>query len=141
VLINKCSLTSAHKQVPLNKSPLTSAHKQVRALADFFLAYGLFSPVYSSFLSAFTALQVFAGTAKAHSITSASLKICKMSDCLMHQHYMSLPRASALYVGLARTIYIRCIYGIFGREITKYTVIYGVIYTVLANPNYMSLPV
>ena len=29
-------------------------------------------------------------------------------------------------VGLARTIYIRCIYGNFGREITKYTVIYGV---------------
>ena len=29
------------------------------------------------------------------------------------------------YVGLARTIYIRCTYGIFGREITKYTVIYG----------------
>ena len=29
-------------------------------------------------------------------------------------------------LGLARTIYIRCIYGIFGREITKYTVIYGV---------------
>ena len=29
-------------------------------------------------------------------------------------------------VGLARTIYIRCIYRIFGREITKYTVIYGV---------------
>ena len=27
---------------------------------------------------------------------------------------------------MARTIYIRCIYGIFGREITKYTVIYGV---------------
>ena len=32
----------------------------------------------------------------------------------------------ALYVGLARTIYIRCMYGNFGREITKYTVIYGV---------------
>jgi hypothetical protein len=31
-----------------------------------------------------------------------------------------------IYIGLARTIYIRCIYGIFGREITKYTVIYGV---------------
>ena len=30
------------------------------------------------------------------------------------------------FVGLARTIYIRCIYGIFGREITKYTVIYSV---------------
>jgi len=29
-------------------------------------------------------------------------------------------------VGLARTIYIRFTYGIFGREITKYTVIYGV---------------
>jgi hypothetical protein len=29
-------------------------------------------------------------------------------------------------VGLARTTYIRCICGIFGREITKYTVIYGV---------------
>jgi hypothetical protein len=30
------------------------------------------------------------------------------------------------FIGLARTIYIRFIYGIFGREITKYTVIYGV---------------
>ena len=30
------------------------------------------------------------------------------------------------YVGLARTIYIRFIYGIFGWEIIKYTVIYGV---------------
>ena len=28
------------------------------------------------------------------------------------------------YIGLARTIYIRCIYGIFGREIAIYTVIY-----------------
>jgi|AntDeeMetagen192_2_1112575.scaffolds.fasta_scaffold29609_1 hypothetical protein len=25
-----------------------------------------------------------------------------------------------LYLGLARTVYIRCIYGIIGREITKY---------------------
>jgi len=25
------------------------------------------------------------------------------------------------YIGLARTIYIRCTYGIFGLEITKYT--------------------
>jgi hypothetical protein len=30
-----------------------------------------------------------------------------------------------LWVGLARTIYI-CVYGVFGREITKYKVIYGV---------------
>jgi len=29
-------------------------------------------------------------------------------------------------LGLARTIHIRCVYGIFGREIIKYTVIYGV---------------
>jgi len=28
--------------------------------------------------------------------------------------------------GLARSIYIRCVYGVFGREITTYTVIYGV---------------
>jgi len=28
-------------------------------------------------------------------------------------------------VGLVRTIYIQCIHGILGREITKYTVIYG----------------
>ena len=28
-------------------------------------------------------------------------------------------------VGLARTIYIRFTYGIFGREITRYTVIYS----------------
>jgi hypothetical protein len=29
-------------------------------------------------------------------------------------------------LGLAKTINIRCIYGIFGGEITKYTVMYGV---------------
>ena len=48
-----------------------------------------------------------------------------------HPHH-PLPRAKpllitkAVCVGLARTIYIRCIYGIFGREISEYTVIYGV---------------
>jgi hypothetical protein len=31
-----------------------------------------------------------------------------------------------LHIGLARIIYIRCMYGVFGREMTKYTVIYGV---------------
>jgi hypothetical protein len=30
------------------------------------------------------------------------------------------------FLGLARTIHIRCMYGISGREITKYTVIYTV---------------
>jgi len=34
-------------------------------------------------------------------------------------------RANEFCGGLARTIYIRCVYGIFGREITVYTVIYG----------------
>jgi len=55
-------------------------------------------------------------------------------------------------VGLARTMYLRCVYGIFGWEITLNTVIYGVYlygsgqpymhgvrcaYTVLANPTYV----
>ena len=34
--------------------------------------------------------------------------------------------ACDVLLGLARTIYIRCMYGIFGRENTEYTVIYGV---------------
>jgi hypothetical protein len=39
------------------------------------------------------------------------------------QQHCSLKTA---FVGLAKTIYVRCIYGNFGREITKYTVVYGV---------------
>jgi hypothetical protein len=35
-------------------------------------------------------------------------------------------RPHGTWIGLARAIYIRCMYGIFGRKITKYTVIYGV---------------
>jgi hypothetical protein len=52
-----------------------------------------------------------------------------------HIHHMFY-----IYVGLARTICMRCTYGIFSRDLTKYTVIYGVytviygVYTVLANP-------
>jgi hypothetical protein len=47
-----------------------------------------------------------------------------------------------MWLGLARFIYIRCTYGVFGREITKYTVyIYVYIYTVLANPTYDCFPV
>jgi len=38
----------------------------------------------------------------------------------------STTEAQNVYLGLARTIYIRFTYGIFGREITKDTVIYGV---------------
>ena len=33
-------------------------------------------------------------------------------------------------------LYIRCLYGIFGRESTKYTVVYGVYIQVLANPTH-----
>jgi hypothetical protein len=45
-----------------------------------------------------------------------------------HQHSIRVFEVfpGAIYLRLARTIYIRCIYGVFGREITKYTVIYGV---------------
>ena len=35
-------------------------------------------------------------------------------------------RVYFLFLGLARTIYSWCVYGIFGREIVEYTVIYGV---------------
>ena len=36
------------------------------------------------------------------------------------------PARNTVYIGLAKTVYIRCIYGILCREITKYTVsIYG----------------
>ena len=35
---------------------------------------------------------------------------------------------------MARTIYIRCIYGIFGREITKYTVLCGVYIRIVIIP-------
>ena len=42
---------------------------------------------------------------------------------------------SHIYIELARTIYIRYIYGNFGRKTIKYTVIYGV-YMVLANSMY-----
>ena len=39
---------------------------------------------------------------------------------------MAVPFVVSLWIGLARTIYIRCTYGMFGREITKYTVIHNV---------------
>jgi hypothetical protein len=43
---------------------------------------------------------------------------------VMYHNRQSTERAK--YIGLARTIYIRCIYGIFCRDIIKHTVIYGV---------------
>ena len=44
---------------------------------------------------------------------------------MKHMNSSSCNAAKVICLGLARTIYIRCIYGIFGREITKFTVIYG----------------
>ena len=46
-----------------------------------------------------------------------NIVIALWSDCGQLQY---------IYLGLARTLYIRCIHGIFGREITKYMVVYGV---------------
>jgi hypothetical protein len=46
-----------------------------------------------------------------------------------HRLYQTHWRILSIHLGLARTInhiYIRCVYGISGREIFKYTVIYGV---------------
>jgi hypothetical protein len=40
--------------------------------------------------------------------------------------YVCAKEGTQTSLGLARTINIRCIYGTFGREITEYTVIYGV---------------
>jgi len=44
----------------------------------------------------------------------------------MSAHQRQTYTGRSVCVGLARTIYIRCINGIFDREITKYTAIYGV---------------
>jgi hypothetical protein len=39
---------------------------------------------------------------------------------------MQCNQSIRIYVGWARTIYIRCIYGVFAREITKHTGMYGI---------------
>ena len=56
---------------------------------------------------------------------SASCQTCSCQPSQEIQHK---------YIGLARTIDIGCMYDIFGRKITEYTVIYGVYNTVLATP-------
>ena len=45
---------------------------------------------------------------------------------LLTMFVVILNLSSRIFLELARTIYIRYIYGIFGRKTTKYTVIYGV---------------
>ena len=56
---------------------------------------------------------------------------CRHFDTPNHTSYTYIPieyhiQYTMYVVGLARTINIRCIYGIFGREITIHTAIYGV---------------
>jgi len=72
--------------------------------------------------------------------TSHSLRVCGLGLQIMYCLFLHLVQKkskiflpffvdSSIYnilVGLDRTIYIRCVYGIFGREITIYTVIFGV---------------
>jgi len=50
----------------------------------------------------------------------------KMASCQSERRLHVQVGISCSFLGLARTIYIRCIHGIYGKEITKYTVIYGV---------------
>jgi len=72
-----------------------------------------------------TCVQCFQVTA----VPVSSVNCYEKMQCKKEQHKKQAAAAAAvflLYLGLDRTIYIRCIYGIFVREITKYMVIYGV---------------
>jgi len=62
------------------------------------------------------------------SVQSTANLILLKSAQLIKERKPLLPPQSNSYkcVGLARTIHIRCIYGIFGREVTNYTVINSV---------------
>jgi hypothetical protein len=59
-------------------------------------------------------------------ITYCSRNITCLWNTYLWNTWQETWRNDATWLVLARTIYIRCIYSIFGREITKYTVIYGV---------------
>jgi len=41
-------------------------------------------------------------------------------------HPLFCARGCVVYLRLARTVHSRCVYRLFGREITEYSVIYGV---------------
>ena len=58
---------------------------------------------------------------------SVGLNGCNNSvdECTFIYMSVGLNDCNCVYIGLAKTIYIRCMYGTFGRKITKYTVIYG----------------
>jgi hypothetical protein len=54
----------------------------------------------------------------------AETYICTFLQCMCRILSWKLPWIPSC-IGLARAIYIQCMYGILGREIIKYTVIYG----------------
>jgi hypothetical protein len=72
-------------------------------------------------LKSSTALRNCACNVRPSKVNMPSSRVSMMvaAACLSAQHW-------CICVGLARTIYIRCVYGIFGREFTIYTVIYSV---------------
>jgi len=57
---------------------------------------------------------------------------CTRIASALHKHTDAPSFTHGTCVGFARTIYIRCVYGIIGRKITKYS--YTVHISVLANP-------
>jgi len=68
-------------------------------------------------------------------IHGAFRKLAWLTKCARdtQQHTSTLPT-----LRLARTLYIRCAYGIFDRGITKYTVIYGVYIRLWPTPHMSS---
>ena len=96
-------------------------------------------PLHPAVLSSYA----FSGFHLSHGIlhsfaSSCSVFICSVRTFTCHMAiyiplhpavlspYVPSSTARAICLGLARTIHIQCIYSIFGREIAKYTVIYGV---------------
>jgi hypothetical protein len=65
---------------------------------------------------------VQAGRCMQPTLTYQNQLVNNCSDSSRAEQYASWTR---LCLGLARTIYIRFVYGIFGRKITKYTFIYS----------------
>ena len=61
-----------------------------------------------------------------HKMRSWVARLAQVESPGRSMHVRPATCACPVRVGLAITIYIRCIYGLFGRNITKYTVTYGV---------------
>jgi hypothetical protein len=57
--------------------------------------------------------------------TGGTMWCCTNPGRALHGRFIYYWMQNAILIGLARILNIRCIYDIFGRELTKYTVIYG----------------